>query len=70
MFHVTSLDLENLPKTEDGAVDYTKDFFGKHTSLTVSGQLHAECYAQAFANVLHVRPHVPRRALLHTAPRG
>ena len=56
MFHVTSLDLENLPKTEDGAVDYTKDFFGKHTSLTVSGQLHAECYAQAFANVYTFGP--------------
>lgn len=56
MFHVTSLDLENLPKTEDGAVDYTQDFFGKHTSLTVSGQLHAECYAQAFANVYTFGP--------------
>jgi len=56
MFHVTSLDLENLPKTETGEVDYTKDFFGKHTSLTVSGQLHAECFAQAFANVYTFGP--------------
>ena len=56
MFHVTSLDLDNLPKTEAGEVDYTKDFFGKHTSLTVSGQLHAECFAQAFADVYTFGP--------------
>ena len=51
MFRVTTMDMENVPKTEDGAVDYTQDFFGKETSLTVSGQLNAETYAQAFGNV-------------------
>ena len=50
MFRVTTMDMENVPKTEDGAVDYTQDFFGKETSLTVSGQLNAETYAQAFGN--------------------
>ena len=42
MFRVTTLDMENVPKTEEGHVDYSKDFFGKETSLTVSGQLNAE----------------------------
>ena len=42
MFQVTTLDLNNVPKTEDGQVDYSQDFFGKKTSLTVSGQLNAE----------------------------
>ena len=56
MFQVTTLDLDNVPKTEDGAVDYSKDFFGKHTSLTVSGQLNAETYAQAFGNVYTFGP--------------
>ena len=42
MFRVTTLDLENLPRTADGKVDYSKDFFGKETNLTVSGQLSAE----------------------------
>ena len=51
MFRVTTMDMENIPKTENGAVDYTQDFFGKETSLTVSGQLNAETYAQAFGNV-------------------
>ena len=56
MFQVTTLDLDNVPKTEDGAVDYSKDFFGKHTSLTVSGQLNAETYAMAFRNVYTFGP--------------
>ncbi|NME57661.1 asparagine--tRNA ligase [Dorea formicigenerans] len=56
MFHVTTMDMENVPKTEDGAVDYTQDFFGKETSLTVSGQLNAETYAQAFGNVYTFGP--------------
>ena len=56
MFHVTSLDLENVPKTEDGAVDYSQDFFQKSTSLTVSGQLEAECMAQAFGKVYTFGP--------------
>ena len=51
MFQVTTLDLNNVPKTEDGAVDYSKDFFGKKASLTVSGQLNCENFAMAFGNV-------------------
>ena len=56
MFRVTTMDMENIPKTENGAVDYTQDFFGKDTSLTVSGQLNAETYAQAFGNVYTFGP--------------
>ena len=56
MFRVTTLDLENLPRTEDGKVDYTRDFFNKETSLTVSGQLNGETYAQAFRNIYTFGP--------------
>ena len=56
MFRVTTLDMENLPKTEDGKIDYSKDFFGKETSLTVSGQLNGETYAQAFRNIYTFGP--------------
>lgn len=51
MFRVTTQDLNNLPKGEDGKVDESKDFFGKETNLTVSGQLNAEAYALAFRDV-------------------
>ena len=51
MFQVTTLDLNNVPKTEDGTVDYSQDFFGKKTSLTVSGQLNAENFAMVFGDV-------------------
>ena len=56
MFQVTTLDMKNLPKNPDGSVDYSKDFFGKATNLTVSGQLDAETYAQAFRNVYTFGP--------------
>lgn len=56
MFRVTTLDMENVPKNEGGQADYTQDFFGKETSLTVSGQLNAETYAQAFRNVYTFGP--------------
>ena len=56
MFQVTTLDLENVPKNEDGTVDYSKDFFGKRASLTVSGQLNAENFAMAFGNVYTFGP--------------
>ncbi len=56
MFTVTSFDLSNLPKTEEGKVDFTQDFFGKHTSLTVSGQLEAECMAMAYGRVYTFGP--------------
>ena len=56
MFRVTTLPLDNIPKTEDGKVDYKQDFFGKETNLTVSGQLNAECFALAFRNVYTFGP--------------
>lgn len=56
MFRVTTLDMENLPKTEDGKVDYSQDFFGKETNLTVSGQLNGETYAMAFKNIYTFGP--------------
>ena len=56
MFRVTTLDLDNLPKTEDGAVDYSKDFFEKPVNLTVSGQLEAEAMAMAFGKVYTFGP--------------
>ena len=56
MFQVTTLDLNNIPKNEDGSIDYSKDFFGKQANLTVSGQLEAETYAMAFRNVYTFGP--------------
>ena len=56
MFNVNSFDLTDIPKTEDGQVDYSKDFFGKPAHLTVSGQLNVETYATAFRNVYTFGP--------------
>ena len=56
MFKVTTLDLDNLPRTEEGKIDYSEDFFSKNTNLTVSGQLEAEAYALAFKNVYTFGP--------------
>ena len=56
MFHVSSLNLGNIPKNKDNNVDYSKDFFGKETSLTVSGQLQAETFALAYKNVYTFGP--------------
>ncbi len=56
MFRVTTLDLTDVPKTEDNTVDFTQDFFGKAANLTVSGQLNAESFAQAFGNVYTFGP--------------
>ena len=56
MFQVTTLDLNNVPKTPEGQVDYSQDFFGKKTSLTVSGQLNAENFAMAFGDVYTFGP--------------
>ena len=56
MFRVTTLDPENPPRTEDGAIDYTQDFFGKPANLTVSGQLNAENFAMAFGDVYTFGP--------------
>ncbi|MEG1002476.1 MAG: asparagine--tRNA ligase [Clostridium sp.] len=56
MFRVTTLDLHNVPQTEEGAIDYSQDFFGKETNLTVSGQLNAETFALAFRDVYTFGP--------------
>ena len=56
MFKVTTLDLDNIPKDEDGKVDYSKDFFGKQASLTVSGQLQAETFALAYTKTYTFGP--------------
>ncbi len=56
MFQVTTMDLQNLPRTEDGKIDYSKDFFAKPTNLTVSGQLNGETYAMAFKNIYTFGP--------------
>ncbi|MCI9033077.1 MAG: asparagine--tRNA ligase [Lachnospiraceae bacterium] len=56
MFQVTTLDLTNLPMTQDGNVDFSKDFFNKPTNLTVSGQLNGETYAMAFKNIYTFGP--------------
>ena len=56
MFRVTTLDMKNPPLTEEGNIDYSQDFFGKETNLTVSGQLNGETYAQAFRNIYTFGP--------------
>ena len=56
MFRVTTLDPKNPPLTEDGNIDYSQDFFGKETNLTVSGQLNGECFALAFRNIYTFGP--------------
>lgn len=56
MFRVTTLDMNDLPKTEEGKIDYSKDFFGKETNLTVSGQLEGETFAMAFRNIYTFGP--------------
>ncbi len=55
-FRITTLDLENIPRGEDGKTDYKEDFFGKSTNLTVSGQLQGEAYALAFRNIYTFGP--------------
>ena len=56
MFQVTTMDLKNVPMTEDGKVDFSQDFFGKPTNLTVSGQLNGETFAMAFKNIYTFGP--------------
>ncbi|HWQ78749.1 MAG TPA: asparagine--tRNA ligase [Anaerovoracaceae bacterium] len=56
MFRVTTLDLNSLPRTGDGKIDYSQDFFGKETNLTVSGQLEGETFALAFRNIYTFGP--------------
>jgi len=56
MFRITTLDLDNLPRREDGTIDFSQDFFGKSTNLTVSGQLNVECFAMAYGAVYTFGP--------------
>ena len=56
MFRVTTLDMDNLPKTEEGKIDYKEDFFGRETSLTVSGQLEGETFSMAFGDIYTFGP--------------
>ncbi len=56
MFRVSTLDMKNIPMMEDGKIDYSKDFFGKETNLTVSGQLEGEAYALAFKDIYTFGP--------------
>lgn len=56
MFQVTTLDLGNVPRTQDGGIDFSQDFFGKPTNLTVSGQLNGETFAMAFKNIYTFGP--------------
>lgn len=56
MFQVTTLDLNQLPKNQEGGIDYSQDFFNKPTNLTVSGQLNGEAYAMAFKNIYTFGP--------------
>lgn len=56
MFRITTLDLNNVPKNEDGSINFQKDFFGKSTNLTVSGQLNGETYCAAFRNIYTFGP--------------
>ncbi|WP_455714133.1 asparagine--tRNA ligase [Anaerosporobacter sp.] len=56
MFRVTTLDMNDVPKNDDGSIDYSQDFFGKETNLTVSGQLNGETYAMAFRNIYTFGP--------------
>ena len=56
MFQVTSLPLDNLPKNEEGNIDFKQDFFGKHTNLTVSGQLEGETFAMALGQIYTFGP--------------
>ena len=56
MFQVTTFDLNNIPITEDGKIDFSQDFFGKPTNLTVSGQLNGETFAMAFRNIYTFGP--------------
>ena len=56
MFQVTTMNLTDIPKNDDGSVDFSQDFFGKPTNLTVSGQLNGETYAMAFRNIYTFGP--------------
>ena len=66
MFEVTTLDMNSVPKTEEGKIDFSQDFFGRQTNLTVSGQLDGAC--AGIGCHLHVRSHFPCREFQYTPP--
>ena len=70
MFQVTTLDLENIPRTDAGKVDYTQDFFDTSAHLTVSGQLQAENFAMAFGDVYTFVSYISRRELQYAPSCG
>ena len=70
MFRVSTLDMANLPRDAKGEVDFSRDFFGKETFLTVSGQLNVEALLPGAEQGLHLRPDLPRREQQHHAPPG
>ena len=70
MFQVTALDPEDPPRNKEGRVDYSKDFFRKKTSLTVSGQLSGETFAQAFRKIYTFGPHLPGGEFQYSPARG
>lgn len=70
MFRVTTLSLENPPKTESGEIDFAQDFFKRSTNLTVSGQLEAELAAMALGEVYTFCPHIPRGEFQYNPPPG
>ena len=69
MFQVTTLDLNDIPRNDEGGVDYTKDFFKRPVNLTVSGQLEAEAMAMRWAtSTRSAPPSAPRRATTPATP--
>jgi len=70
MFRVTTLDLDKLPRAEDGKIDFQEDFFGRQTYLTVSGQLAVENFCSALGDVYTFRPDVQGGELQHSAASG
>ena len=70
MFRVTTLDPKNPPLTETGEVDYKKDFFGRETNLTVSGQLEGETFAMSLGKIYTFWTYFPCRKLQHLPPLG
>ena len=70
MFQVTTLDPAKPPKTPQGKVDYTQDFFARPTYLTVSGQLDGEIYRECALGCLYLWPNLPRRKFQYLPPFG
>ncbi len=68
MFQVTTMNLNELPRTEDGKIDFSKDFFNKPTNLTVSGQLNGETFAMAFRNIYTFGPTFLKTPTLPATP--